>query len=187
MTATARLSDVAPGILSRMWWAVMLRGFAAIAFAFTAFLVVGKSLPDLTMAFGLYVLVDGVLSLIAAMRGGGLMARAGLALAGLVSLASSAVALWPGVTWPMLSTVIGVWCLARGGLEFANALTLRKYMERDWSLALIGVMSVLFGAMVVANPGFDPWTLVRLLSVYALVLGLLLVLLGRRFRRGLRP
>lgn len=187
MTATARLSDVAPGVLARMSWAVLLRGLAAIAFAFGAFLWLGKSLPGLTMLFGAYVLVDGILSIIGAIRGGGLTARGGMALSGMVSIASSAVALWPGVTWPMLSTVIGVWALARGGLEFMSALNLRKYMERDWSLALVGGMSVLFGGMVIANPGFDPWTLVRLLSAYSLILGLLLTVLGYRFLKGFRP
>ena len=33
----------------------------------------------------------------------------------------------------------------------------------------------------------DPWNFVRLLATYTLVIGVLWLLLARRFRRGLRP
>ena len=33
-------------------------------------------------------------------------------------------------------------------------------MERDWSLALIGMLSMMFGAGVFLRSGVDPWTFV---------------------------
>jgi uncharacterized membrane protein HdeD (DUF308 family) len=132
--------------------------------------------------------VDGILSLIGAVRGGGLVVRSGLGLAGVVSIiAALAAALWPGVTSPILAMILGAWAAARGALEFVGALKLRNVMQRDWSLAMIGVMSVLFGALLLIHPGFDPWMLVRVVSAYMLILGLLLLLLAFRFLNPPRP
>lgn len=187
MTATSRLSDAAPvPVLARMWWAVLLRAAAAILFAFLAFFWVREAGPALGVLFAVYAAADGAFSLAGAKLGGGLVARGGLALAGLASFVAAAAALWPGVDAPMLATVIGVWAMVRGGLEFVSALTLRTLMERDWSLALIGILSVLFGAVLVFSSGFEPRMLVRLLSGYSLILGLLMLLLAVRFQRGLR-
>lgn len=173
-------------VVARMWWPVLLKAVAIIAFALLAFFWLGASLTAFTLLFAAYAVVDGILSVIGALRGGGLAARSLLALAGLASLvAGAAAALLPDVTSPNLATIIGVWAVARGALEFVSALTLRKFMERDWSLALIGGFSVLFGAMLLLRPGMDPSVLVRLVSGYSLVVGLLLLLLARRFRKGL--
>ena len=188
MTTTSGLQDAAPvPVLARMWWAVLLRAVAAILFAFLAFFWVREASPALNVLFAVYAAADGAFSLAGAKLGGGLVARGGLALAGAASFVAAAAALWPGVTPPMLATVIGVWAVVRGGLEFVSALTLRKLMERDWSLALIGVLSVLFGAMLILSPGFEARMLVRLLSGYSLIVGLLMLLLAQRFHRGLRP
>lgn len=188
MTATARTDDFQETILARMWWAVALKALAVVAFAFLAFFWLGKSLGPLATLFALYAGIDGILAIVGAVRGGGLVARGGLALAGLASLVASAAAgILPDITWPNLVMIVGVWALVRGGLEFVSALTLRKFMERDWSLALIGMLSMMFGAMLVLQPNFEPWTFVRLLCAYALILGLLQALLAFRFLKGLRP
>lgn len=188
MTATFKLSEgSAAPVLARMWWAVMLRALLAIVFAFLAFFWWGTSLATMTMLFAGYAVADGILSLIAAFRGGGPSARNGLALAGVVSIAAGAAAMWPGLTTPTLLLIVGVWAVLRGGLEVASALTLRKVMQRDWSLAMIGGLSVAFGIMLVIAPTMQLSTFVRLFSCYALIVGLMMVLLAFRFRKAPRP
>jgi uncharacterized membrane protein HdeD (DUF308 family) len=188
MTATTRDPDlVQANVLSRMWWAILLKALAIIAFALLAFFWLGRSLPGLVLLFSLYALTDGVLSVVGALRGGGLAARAGLALAGAAGIAASLVSLLPELTWDAFATIFAAWAVVRGGLELASALTLRRFMERDWSLALIGVLGVMFGAAVILAPPVDPWAFVRLASTYSLITGFLLALLALRFARGLRP
>jgi uncharacterized membrane protein HdeD (DUF308 family) len=186
MTAAPRFTDAPIPLLARMWLAILLRGIVAILFAFLAFFWVREANPVLGVAFAAYAVLDGAFSLAAAKTGGGFVARGGLALAGLTSIVAGVAAVWPGVTPALLATIIGVWAAVRGGLEFASALTLRRHMERDWSLALIGALSVLFGAGLIFAPGFDPRILVRLLSGYSLILGVLLLVLALRFYRGMR-
>jgi uncharacterized membrane protein HdeD (DUF308 family) len=188
MTAATRLSDdVQATVLHKMWWAVLLRAIAITAFALLAFFRMGHSLPGLTQLFAIYALADGLISIAGAVRGGGLTSRAGLALGGAASLAASGAAFfWSGITWEAFATLIAIWAVVRGALEFISALVLRRYMERDWSLALIGMLSIMFGVGVFLRVGFEPWTFVRLLSCYALVIGLLLFVLAVRFLRGFR-
>jgi len=191
MSAVSRLSDdPRASVLAKMWWPFVLRGVAAIAFAAVAGLVLGKetALHSLAFAFAVYALFDGAASIIAAMRGGGLAARSLLGLVGATSLIAGCAAFWPDITWASFAGLVGAWAVVRGVLEFASALQLRKYMERDWSLALIGGLSVLIGvgAILRAN-SIVPGNFVELFAIYALVLGALLAVLGYRFLKGFRP
>jgi uncharacterized membrane protein HdeD (DUF308 family) len=171
-----------------MWWAVLLRGVALILFGVLAYFWLGASLASLALLFVAYALVDGLLSVAGAIFGGGLAVRTGMGLAALASLtAASAVLYWRSITVPILENIIGAWAMALGVVAFASALTLRKVMQRDWSLVMIAGVSVFFGAMLLIQPGFDARTLVRLLSGFALVVGLLLTFLGFRFLNPPRP
>jgi uncharacterized membrane protein HdeD (DUF308 family) len=171
-----------------MWAPLLLRGLAIILFAVLAFFWLGRSFTNLAMLFVVYALADGLLSWLAAALGGGVAVRSGLGLLGLASLVAAACAgLMQGLTSPQLAVIIGLWALATGVLDVAGALTLRRVMQRDWSLVAIGGWSAAFGIMLLIHPGFDPWTLVRLMSAWALILGLLTILLALRFRSPPRP
>lgn len=189
MAATGRvLEGSAAPILGRMWWAVMLKAFAIILFGILAFFWVGHTFAGLSTLFAAYAILDGALSVIAAKQGGGFSTRRGFALSGLVSVVAGVAALWPGVTLERLDLIIGGWAVVRGGLEFAAALKLRQVMQRDWTLAAIGGLSVFFGVVVLLiSSSIDAWTLVRLLSCYALIIGLLMFVLASRFRKSPRP
>src|SRR5882724_88784 len=47
-------------VLARNWWAIALRGVAAIVFGVLTLLVPGVSLAVLVLLFGSYALVDGI-------------------------------------------------------------------------------------------------------------------------------
>src|SRR5262245_22910368 len=55
--------------LAKCWWALLLRGIAAIVFGVLAFAWPGLTLVTLVLLYGAFALVDGVLSLIAAFSG----------------------------------------------------------------------------------------------------------------------
>src|SRR5439155_14011745 len=57
--------------LARNWWALALRGVAAIIFGVLAFVLPGVTLAVLILLFGGYALVTGVLNVLAAVRGRG--------------------------------------------------------------------------------------------------------------------
>src|SRR5271163_3993731 len=98
-------------ILALNWWALALRGVLAVIFGILAFVLPGVTLYALTILFGAYSLMDGIVSLIAAVRAG----RHGehwwaLLFEGISGLAAAAVtALWPAVTLVVLIYIIAAW------------------------------------------------------------------------------
>ena len=56
--------------LAKHWWALLLRGLAAIVFGVLAFAWPGITIMSLVILYGAYALVDGVFSIIAASSGG---------------------------------------------------------------------------------------------------------------------
>lgn len=171
-------------LMGRAWWMVLLRGLVAILFGVLCLAQPGLSLISLAFVYAAFAVADGLLSITAAIRGGGVTPRWWLALAGVVSiLAGVAAAFWPGVTVIILTVIIGFWSVVRGVLEIIGAITLRKTITNEWWLALAGVISLLFGAMLVLSPGVGALTLVWVIGAYALALGVLEVLFAFRLRR----
>ena len=55
-------------------------------------------------------------------------------------------------------------------------------IARDWLLALAGVVSVVFGVLVVFYPASGALAIVWLIGIYALVFGVVLLVLAFRLR-----
>ena len=100
------------------WWLVVLRGVAAIIFGILAFAWPGMTLLTLVLFWGAFALVDGVLAIIAAVKGGNPMPRWWLAIVGLAGIAAGALTfLMPGLTALVLLTFIAVWAIVLGVME----------------------------------------------------------------------
>jgi uncharacterized membrane protein HdeD (DUF308 family) len=170
---------------SKHWWLVLLRGIAAIVFGVLAFVWPGATLLTLVVFFGAYALIDGVLALAAAAAGrGGSVPLWWLIISGILGIAAGVVTfVWPGMTTLILIVFIGAWSLARGVFEIIDAIRLRKQIENEWTLALMGALSVLFGLAVLIAPGAGALALIWVIGAYAVVLGILLVALAIRLKR----
>jgi uncharacterized membrane protein HdeD (DUF308 family) len=55
-------------------------------------------------------------------------------------------------------------------------------LSRDWLLALAGVVSIIFGVLVFANPVGGALAVVGLIGIYALVFGVTLLVFSIRLR-----
>jgi uncharacterized membrane protein HdeD (DUF308 family) len=75
-----------------------------------------------------------------------------------------------------------VWAIATGVLEIVAAIRLRDEIEGEWLLALGGLASVVFGVLLLARPGAGALAVLWLIGAYAIVFGVLLVVLGLRAR-----
>jgi uncharacterized membrane protein HdeD (DUF308 family) len=89
----------------------------------------------------------------------------------------------PGLTALMLVYVIGVWAVITGVLEIVAAIRLRHEIPNEWWLVASGVLSVVFGVLVMVAPGAGALALVLWIGAYAVVFGALLVGLAFRLRR----
>lgn len=170
------------GTMIQSWWALALRGAAAIVFGVLALLWPGITLLVLIALFAAYALVGGAVSVFGAVDSGKQDGEWGLPLLlGLVSLGAGAIAfLHPGLTGLILVLLIGAHALVTGALDIISAVRHRKTGTGEWLLAASGALSMVFGALVFLFPGAGALALIWLISLYALVTGFLL--LGAAYR-----
>ncbi len=171
-------------VFTGSWWALVLRGLAAIAFGVLAFMWPHLTLTALVFLWGAYVLVDGLFAIV-----GGVKSHAEnkrwwvLMLEGILSVAAGVLAfVIPNITALVLLILIAAWAIVTGAFEIGAAIQLRKHIKGEWLLALAGVASVLFGFALLVNPNAGAIAVVWLIGIYAIVFGTLLAALGFRLR-----
>ena len=177
-------------VLARNWQSLALRGLAAVVFGFLALVWPEVTLLVLVTLFGAYALVDGVADLVVAFRGPpeARAHRGALILEGVVGiLAGVAAFVWPDITALALLYLIAAWAVVTGILEVVAAVALRRELESEWFLALMGAASVLFGLVLFVRPGEGALAVTWLIGAYALAFGALLLGLAWRLRRETLP
>ncbi|MCE5217097.1 HdeD family acid-resistance protein [bacterium] len=171
-------------VLCRNWWVLLLRGLVAIAFGVLAWLQPGISLAALVLLFGAYALADGLLSIAIALAGRRqddnwwLLLIEGLlgVLVGILAFAA------PAAMGLAILFCIAAWAILTGFLKVVVAIALRKETTGEWRLIVAGVVSVLFGAILMAQPSASAIALLWVIALYAVLFGLLLVLLAFKVR-----
>jgi uncharacterized membrane protein HdeD (DUF308 family) len=175
-------------VYTSSWWALVLRGLAAIAFGILAFVWPQITLTALVFLWGAYALVDGAFAIAAGVKSHGENKRWWvLLLEGILGVAAGLVAfLVPGITALALLILIAAWAMVTGAFEIAAAIQLRKHIKGEWLLALAGVASVLFALALLFNPAAGALALVWLIGAYSIVFGVLLIVLGVRLHSLVR-
>ena len=175
-------------ILCRSWWVLLLRGIAAIAFGLITWLMPGISLAVLVLLFGAYATADGILALWMAISGRGDHEHWWVMLLwGVVGIGAGILTfLAPQVTALVLLFYIAAWAIATGVLQIVAAIRLRREMRGEWALILAGLVSVAFGVLLVAQPGAGALAVLWLIASYAIVFGVLLVVLSFKARGMLK-
>jgi uncharacterized membrane protein HdeD (DUF308 family) len=172
-------------VLPLNWWVLAIRGIVGILFGLIAFALPGVTLAALTLLFGAYALVDGIVSFIAAFRAGKLHRTWWpFLLEGIAGvLAAVATVLWPGLTLLVLLYMIAAWAIVTGVFEFVAAIRLRRLIRNEWLLALAGVASILFGFVLFAAPAAGAIVLTLWVGAYAFIFGVLMLALSFRLRK----
>ena len=177
--------------LARNWGFIALRGALAVVFGVIAFFEPASAFAALVLLFGAYAFVDGVFALIALFRGAGkdrfwvlvLEAVVGIGI-GILTIAQ------PAATALALLYYVGIWAILTGIFELVAAIRLRKEITGEFWLGLAGVLSIAFGVLLFAIPGPAALALTVWIGAYAVIFGVMLLLLAfrlRRFAGGHRP
>jgi uncharacterized membrane protein HdeD (DUF308 family) len=169
--------------LSLNWMALALRGVAAIVFGVIAFIVPGIALGALILLFAALAIVDGVSHVITGIRQPSGGPDYPMIVGGIAAIAIGVIAaILPGVTALFLVTLIGSWAIITGIAEIVAAWRLRKEIRGELLLALDGVVSVVFGIYLWLFPGLGAISLIWLIAAFAVVSGVMLLLLAFRLR-----
>lgn len=170
--------------LGRNWWIVAARGALAVAFGLYALLVPGQALAALIMVFGVMVLVAGILTVVAGVRRQAQHVPAvPLIIEGIVCIAFGVLALArPGATAVAWLYLVSAFAVVSGVLHIVAGVRLRKELRGEWTLILNGILTTVFGVLMVLLPWAGLLSLIWLIGAYSLFFGVLLLALAFRLR-----
>ncbi len=178
------ISDVNVHSLAEHWWAITIRGVAAVVFGVLISLAPGIGLMALVILFGAYAIVDGVFNVVAAVRHAREHQRWGwLLFSGVISILAGVLTfLWPGISAFALLLLIAAWAIVAGIGQIVAAVRLRKEIKGEFLLILGGVLSVAFGVLAFLFPAAGALAVVIWIGAFEIVFGALLVALSLKLR-----
>jgi uncharacterized membrane protein HdeD (DUF308 family) len=174
-------------VLARNWWALLIRGIAAVIFGILAFVWPGATIVVIGILFGAYAFVDGVFAIVAAVRAAQAHERWWpFVLEGIVGLVIAGITFYDvGITLFALYITIAAWAFVTGILEIVAAIQLRKAISNEWLLILAGVCSILFSILMVWHPFAAALAIIWIIAAYAIVFGIMMIALAFRLRSHL--
>src|SRR5579863_5501497 len=171
-------------VLARNWWALLIRGIAAVIFGILAFLWPGGTWVVIGILFGAYAFVDGIFAIVAAVRAAQAHERWWpFVIEGIVGLAIAAITFYDvGITIFALYITIAAWAFITGVLEIVAAIQLRKAIANEWLLILAGVCSILFSILMIRHPFAAALAIIWIIAAYAVVFGIMMIALSFRLK-----
>lgn len=176
-------TDAATAALAPNWWLFLLRGILGIIFGCLALIFPGPTMLSLVLLFSAYMLVDGVVGIISAVRAMRGRDRWGfLIFEGLLNIAVGIGAvLWPGLTVLAFVLLVASWAIVTGGLMAAAGFHLNLEHGRWW-LILGGLLSLAYGALLFFTPLIGALVLTWWIGAYAIAFGVALIVFSFRLR-----
>ena len=166
------------------WWALALRGGVSILLGLVALTLPAVTVTALVYVFGVYAFVEGVLAVMAAIRGIREHDRWGwMLIEGIVCIVAAVAAfMMPGVGALAIVYLVAAWAIMTGALEIAAGIRLRKIIEGEWMLILVGVLAIVFGFYVASRPAAGVVLLATWIGVWAILSGIVTLMLAFRIR-----
>ena len=162
------------------WWLVLLEGIFAVILGLLLLTAPGATLLYLVQVFGFYLFIGGILRMVSIFIDssswgwkffGGILGI----LAGIVVLNHP---LWSTIAIPTyLVYLISVLAIAEGAV-----LLFRAFTGDGWGIGILGILSIIFGLVVILNPLIGVVALPSVLGGFMLVGGIAAVVASFRLR-----
>jgi len=154
----------------------LFRGIAAVLFGVIALVWPKMTLSALVLVFGVFAVISGITAVVAALRSTEIPGWGLLLFQGILGILAGAIALvFPGITALAFLYLLAAWAIITGVLEVIAPLSFPMSTGRAVLTALAGVLSVVFGILIAAQPAAGLLAVVWLIGVYAIVYGIMYV------------
>ena len=154
----------------------LFRGIAAILFGVLTFVWPQLTLSVLVLLFGVFAVINGITAVAAALRNTGEQGWGFLLVEGILGILAGVVALvWPGITALAFLYLLAAWAIIIGILEVVAPLSFPMRGGRALLMVLAGVVSIVFGIIIAAQPASGLLAVVWLIGVYAVVFGVMYI------------
>jgi len=162
------------------WWLVLLEGIAAVIIGLFLLTAPGATLFVLIQVLGIFWLVGGIFRIIGifidtSLWGWKLIGGVLGILAGIVVLQHP---IWSTLLVPEIYVIIlGIQGLLLGGVTLVTA-----FQGEGWGVGILGVLSILFGLVLLFNPWIGVAVLPLLLGAFGIVGGIAAIVAAFRMR-----
>jgi uncharacterized membrane protein HdeD (DUF308 family) len=154
--------------VTRLWWLVALFGVVVAAVGIFFVADPHETLSTFTVIAGVFLLVDGVIALLASLFGRG-EGRGVVAIVGLVSVLAGLILIKrPFDTLVVFALIVGIWFVIAGIARFVAGFDERDHRAGDIAVAVLDVVA---GIVILVWPDLG-------LSTFAVILGIVLILRG---------
>ncbi|MBK6328669.1 MAG: DUF308 domain-containing protein [Chloroflexi bacterium] len=174
---------------SRLWWAMLIQGIVAWGFGLYTLFNPAQT-PDIVVKLlGLFIIVDGLIDIIAAVVERKHIARWGSqALSGLlVVIAGTAVIalaqLIAGLALAVLIYFVALGLFISGVYSIYAALRLRRQSGLDWMRLFIALLKLAFAFLLFTQTRATAVVMVWLIGIFLLLLGTILLFLAFRMHK----
>lgn len=172
-------------LVGRYWWVYLIRGILALVFGVLALMWPGATIEALLIFFGAWALVSGLFMLAGSFGAKKVTDHWWVwLLAGLVGIAAGVLTfINPRATGLVLLIWIAVWAIISGAFDIVTAIRWRKELKGEGWLILAGAAWVIFGFLLLKNPLAGAVAIVTLIGVWAIVMGIILILVSFRAKK----
>ncbi len=154
----------------------LFRGIAAILFGILTLVWPKLSLFALVIVFGVFAVISGITAVAAALRNTGEQGWGLLLTQGILGILAGAIALvWPGITALAFLYLLAAWAILTGIMEIIAPLSFPMNGGRAVLSVLAGLVSIVFGVLIAAQPSSGLLAVVWLIGVYAIVFGIMYI------------
>ncbi len=171
--------------LFQTWWLFALRGVVAVVFGILALIWPAKAWIVLVVLFGIFVLLDGILTTMVGIDFYRYFDRWwAVLLQGVAGIVIGIMTLiWLRPASHVLFYWMAAWAVITGIFEIVSAARFRLFTSGEWALMLAGVLSILFGVLLIVYPGPGLIALVWVIGIFAIAYGIMELIFSSRLHK----
>ncbi len=165
---------------SEYWWVYMVRGIFAILFGAAALLSPVPVFATLIIFLGAFMILDGIFSVLVSINNNGSMKnRRWMLWLGITGIIVGSLTFFnPLIAAVALVSLFAFWSFVAGIIDMMGAITFRRHITGEGWYILSGILSIVAAILLLLNPMAGVFTLAVIFGVYAVGIGISLVILS---------
>lgn len=136
------------------WWLVLIKGIVGVLLGLAFLAWPGKSAVVITLLLGIYVMIDSVfaavLGLLSIKKDDHWWVMTTLGVLGF--FVGLAILNWPQATLGLVIFLLALWAFIVGVMMLAMGIRLHRESYGSWFFVAIGILALLVGMLLIANP-----------------------------------
>jgi uncharacterized membrane protein HdeD (DUF308 family) len=171
---------------SKYWWIPLISGLTLLFFGLWFLLAPEESVRSVTIVFGLIILVSGAFEIYTAFNRrktvinylsfvwGGLLN----VVLGVLLILNPETILW------VISLLIGIWLIFKGGEQINRGFKLKKNKNPNWSRQVVfGVVLLVLGIVIIWHPEIIGFSIALWAALAFILIGVFRIYLALQYRK----